>query len=181
MNYEAFFFETKGVSSISASTKQFEFVLVNAPELNRFCSIQGPDVTSFSEQLSIPGNLALTMEERKFCNIYGCAFPNLSGDAQLVIPKWNYQDQSKNNSSKTSASSYSHLAVFLRDAPPIQISNLWQMVGTQYKKLITLDQTKADVNKVVWLSTSGMGVSYLHFRFDSRPKYYTFEEFAREK
>lgn len=28
-----------------------------------------------------------------------------------------------------------------------------------------------------WLSTSGLGVSYLHVRIDSRPKYYSFDEY----
>jgi len=28
-----------------------------------------------------------------------------------------------------------------------------------------------------WLSTSGLGVSYLHVRIDKRPKYYSFDEY----
>ena len=34
--------------------------------------------------------------------------------------------------------------------------------------------------KPVWLSTSGMGVAWLHFRLDQRPKYYTYRAFAEE-
>ena len=32
--------------------------------------------------------------------------------------------------------------------------------------------------KKVWMSTSGLGVYWLHVRLDSRPKYYQFAEFA---
>lgn len=32
----------------------------------------------------------------------------------------------------------------------------------------------------VWLSTSGLGVYWLHFRIDARPKYYQYSEFAAE-
>jgi hypothetical protein len=34
--------------------------------------------------------------------------------------------------------------------------------------------------KPVWFSTSGMGVAWLHFRLDERPKYYTYRAFAEE-
>ena len=30
----------------------------------------------------------------------------------------------------------------------------------------------------VWMSTSGAGVSWLHIRLDSRPKYYQYRPFA---
>ena len=30
----------------------------------------------------------------------------------------------------------------------------------------------------VWVSTAGMGVSWLHVRFDSRPKYYRWGEYT---
>jgi hypothetical protein len=32
-------------------------------------------------------------------------------------------------------------------------------------------------SKVVWLSTAGAGVSWLHVRLDDRPKYYQFEPY----
>jgi hypothetical protein len=31
-----------------------------------------------------------------------------------------------------------------------------------------------------WLSTSGLGISYLHVRIDKRPKYYSHQEYLTE-
>lgn len=168
--YEAFFFETKGVSSKTASKKQFEFVLVNAPSLKSFCQINGPDLNSFAEQLSAPTTTSTIQDNTN--NEYGCSFGNLSGDAQLVAPKWDLKLPHT-----PSPSAYAHLASFLREAPKIQIASIWNMVAKQYVSVIT---NKQDNEKVVWLSTSGMGVSYLHFRLDERPKYYTFHQFKKE-
>ncbi len=59
---------------------------------------------------------------------------------------------------------YTHLGRFLRGAPPVQIDSFWQAVGRAMKQRVSASP--------VWLSTAGMGVSWLHLRLDSRPKYY---------
>lgn len=88
------------------------------------------------------------------------AFSNLGKDAYLVVPC---------PCGPTSA--YGHLASFTREAPESQQHEIWQTVGRsmQQQQLGT---------KPIWLSTAGMGVSWLHIRLDSRPKYYSFRPYA---
>ena len=82
-------------------------------------------------------------------------FPNLGKDALLVVP-----------SPVVSLSAYPHLAAFVRNAPASQIHTLWQAVGKVMEKQVD--------DQPVWLSTSGLGVYWLHIRLDSRPKYYQY-------
>jgi hypothetical protein len=83
------------------------------------------------------------------------SFANLGGDAQLVVP-----------CPLSASSEYPHLAEFLRTAPDEQIEALWQQVGLQAEKTIS--------DKNTWISTAGAGVAWLHVRFDSFPKYYSY-------
>jgi len=152
VSYPAFFFETKGTSSKSAAEKQFEFVLVNSPELHKFC--ERPDPHAFAEHLQCLPNEATC-----------CSFKSLGGDAILVAPRSNKED--------TSELIYSNLGVFLQGASDIEIEQFWRLVGEKYKYSLLSD-------KSVWLSTSGLGVAWLHMRIDSRPKYYTFKLFKDE-
>jgi hypothetical protein len=87
-------------------------------------------------------------------------FENLSKDATLVVP-----------SPRASESAYAHLAAFMRHAPDSQKHSLWRIVGH------TLQQQLSD--RPLWLSTAGGGVSWLHVRLDSRPKYYGFQPYKR--
>lgn len=80
------------------------------------------------------------------------SFTNLGGDAVLIAP------------CPVDGNSYPHLLAFLRTAPPWQTAHFWQK---------TAEETLRRINwKPVWLSTSGLGVYWLHVRLDSRPKYY---------
>jgi hypothetical protein len=82
-------------------------------------------------------------------------FPNLGGDAVLVVPR-----------PMGPPSAYAHLAAFVRQAPPSQIESLWQRVGRAVRANVGTQPR--------WVSTAGMGVSWLHVRIDSYPKYYRF-------
>lgn len=82
------------------------------------------------------------------------AFPNLGRNAQLVVP-----------CPRHSKEIYTHLGSFIRNAPYSQIDAFWESVG-----LNLLEQIN---EKPLWLSTSGLGVYWLHVRLDQRPKYYT--------
>lgn len=160
--YQALFFETKGVTSISASSKQFEFVTVDAPRLYKFCQTH-LDPDAFSDYLN---PLPLTEP--------GASFSNLGGTAHLIAPKsWN-EEQDEDGDDKNHM--YAHLASFLRHAKEEQILGLWHMVGNEYLRSI---QSSSSTNPV-WLSTSGTGVAWLHFRLDQKPKYYTYMPFAKE-
>lgn len=86
------------------------------------------------------------------------AFPNLGGDALLLVP-----------TPQSHPACYAHMARFVRDAPVAQIHAFWQRLGK-----IMLEQVS---NDPLWLSTAGLGVSWLHLRLDSRPKYYRYEPY----
>ena len=90
------------------------------------------------------------------------SFPNLGGDALLIAPR-----------PRSAEDAYPHLAAFSRRAPSEQQHALWQEVGE------VVAQNLSD--HPLWLSTSGLGVAWLHVRLDSRPKYYTFQPYRNTK
>lgn len=81
-------------------------------------------------------------------------FPNLGKNAQLVVP-----------CPRHSKEIYTHLGSFIRNAPYPQIDVFWKKIGLKMLEQIN--------KKHLWLSTSGLGVYWLHVRLDQRPKYYT--------
>lgn len=87
------------------------------------------------------------------------AFTNLGKDATLVVPR-----------PMGAEAAYGHLAAFVRHAPEAQKHELWRVVGREMESRLG--------EEPVWLNTAGMGVSWLHVRLDSRPKYYGFREYA---
>lgn len=82
-------------------------------------------------------------------------FSNLGGDAALVAP-----------CPIAPPSAYGHIAAFVRKAPEAQRHAFWQAVGAALED--RLDP------RPMWLSTSGLGVAWLHARLDSHPKYYQY-------
>jgi hypothetical protein len=85
-------------------------------------------------------------------------FENLSGDAELVVPR-----------PITTESIYSHFAIFLRNAPQEQAHQLFVILADAMKNKIGYEP--------IWISTSGLGVYWLHIRLDKRPKYYTYQPY----
>ena len=141
--YDSYFWEVPPVTS-STVNQPFEFVVVEGASLE----FLRPDPKPFA------GHFAARVGASVI------DFPNLGGDALLVVP--------------TPASSdthcYAHLGRFLREAPPAQVDAFWQTVGRAMKQRIS--------SSPLWLSTAGMGVSWLHLRLDSRPKYYRHRAYA---
>jgi hypothetical protein len=88
-------------------------------------------------------------------------FPNLGGDVVLVVP-----------APLADEDCYTHLARFLREAPGSQVDALWRCAGLAMRDRISSAPS--------WLSTAGMGVSWLHLRLDSRPKYYRHEPYRTQ-
>jgi hypothetical protein len=80
-------------------------------------------------------------------------FESLRRDAVLVAP---YPHAAQD--------SYTHLAAFMRKAPAVQIDQVWSAVAHAVESRLG--------ERPIWLSTAGLGVSWLHIRVDSRPKYY---------
>lgn len=79
-------------------------------------------------------------------------FPNLSGDALLVIPK--------------ATGNYGHIAAFCRLASVDLQQALWKRVGE-------IAQNAIEKEDSIWCNTHGHGVRWMHVRFDQVLKYFT--------
>lgn len=141
--FSAYRWETPPITSGTAN-RQFEFVLLNCPELART-----PDPKTYTDHFNTDDS-----------NDGIVVFRNLGKDALLVVPSPRGPD-----------SAYSHLAAFMRGAPDSQKHALWCIVGQTMQQQIT--------DRPLWLNTAGGGVSWLHVRLDSRPKYYGFGPYKR--
>lgn len=86
-------------------------------------------------------------------------FENLGGDALLVVPCPTGPENV-----------YPHLAAFMRGAPAAQRHELFVTLASALERRIC--------DKPLWVSTSGLGVYWLHIRLDARPKYYTFQAYT---
>jgi len=86
-------------------------------------------------------------------------FPNISRDALLVAP-----------CPVAPLAAYPHLAAFARSAPEQQRREFWRQVGEAVGRRLS--------DRALWVSTSGMGVYWLHVRLDSRPKYYNWRPYT---
>jgi hypothetical protein len=82
------------------------------------------------------------------------SFQNLGGDAELVVP-----------TDRGEGVDHAHLASFLRTASAGQRRELWRLVAQTMGARLARGVP-------FWLSTAGLGVAWLHVRFDDRPKYY---------
>jgi len=87
-------------------------------------------------------------------------FENLGGDATLIVP-----------CPRAAPSAYLHLAAFLREAPAEQREALLAEVGRAARERLGVAP--------FWLSTSGLGVAWVHVRIDLRPKYYQYTPYRR--
>jgi hypothetical protein len=106
----------------------------------------------------------------------GCVFQNLGGDAILVAPN-NWSSSNKSEQPSSSTSSYcAHLANFIREASEEQIIQLWRLVAETLQERLLLETTSNNTIPI-WFSTAGTGVAWLHFRLDTRPKYYLYHPF----
>jgi hypothetical protein len=82
-------------------------------------------------------------------------FENLGKDAVLVVPR-----------KHTNQTAYTHFAAFIRNAPNAQHHELFQRIGEALEERLS--------DQPLWVSTSGLGVYWLHIRLDFRPKYYSY-------
>ena len=136
--FKAYRWETPGVT-IETLNRDFEFVLLRYDAL-----IRRVDTKSFAEYFD--------------SSVEVVTFPNLSGDAVLVVP-----------CPVAESAVYGHLASFVRGAPESQGRSLWQSTANAMLQRIS--------DRPVWLSTAGMGVSWLHVRLDKSPKYYGYQPY----
>ena len=86
------------------------------------------------------------------------AFENLGRDAELIVP-----------CPVAAQAIYTHVSSFIRNAPEHQKHNLFTTLAGSLRKRIH--------DRPTWVSTSGLGVYWLHIRLDSNPKYYSYQEY----
>ena len=136
--YRSIFFETKGVTRDSVKRKQFEFVAVDAPSLERMADEKAPDEYTFASFLS---NLPT--------HAIGAVFENLGKDATLIAPR---------RIDGLDPKIYSHLSSFLRMVPSHYSIRFWRLVSRTY--LTVVDHRGGSTT---WLSTSGLGGEYYYY------------------
>jgi len=137
--FETYFFETPPATESSLDST-FEFILANAVELKGVTE----DTEAFREHFD-------------GCTESVTSFPNLGGDALMVVP-----------CPSSHATHFSSLGAFMSTASNDQVEAFWSRVGSE-----ALNHWRRRKGEKVWMSTSGLGVYWLHLRLDSRPKYYT--------
>ena len=140
--FPAYFWETPPVTR-TTMTQEFEFVLVDSKSLYGVHT----DQQAFSNHFASAEPGASVIE-----------FPNLGGDATLVVP-----------CPVGPLSAYSQISTFTHQAPDDQQHQLWIMVGAALERQLGA--------QAIWISTSGLGIYWLHIRLDSSPKYYTHEPY----
>ncbi len=89
------------------------------------------------------------------------SFRNLGGDALLVAPK-----------PMAAPDAYGHIGAFVRLAPPRQRHRLFQTLADAILRMLK------DTEGPIWISTSGLGVPWVHVRLDTHPKYYSYPPYA---
>lgn len=90
------------------------------------------------------------------------SFLNLGGDAVLIVPR-----------QISGLDCYGHFAAFVREAPREQQHALFQILADETDKLL-------NAGRRFWISTSGLGVPWVHVRLDSFPKYYQYRSYAED-
>lgn len=131
----------------------WETPAITPDSLNRdfeFVLVDSPQLASVKPDPQTFSDYFLAAQE----NAQIVTFTNLANDATLIAP-----------CPCSHLATYPHLAAFSRMAPMEQQHALWQTVGRTLKYRIG--------DNPVWISTSGLGVYWLHIRLDSTPKYYT--------
>ena len=88
------------------------------------------------------------------------ASENLGRDAKLIVPR-----------PLASKNIYAHFATFIRHAPDDQKHALFITLGKSLSRRIG--------DRPTWVSTSGLGVYWLHIRLDTRPKYYSYPPYKQ--
>jgi hypothetical protein len=91
-------------------------------------------------------------------------FDNLGGDALLIVPR-----------KIADADCYGHIAAFLRRAPREQQHALFRCLALETEKRLAASRER------FWVSTSGLGVPWVHVRLDQRPKYYQYARYKEDQ
>ena len=133
---------------------------IKQPFMWRCNSITKEMNTEFKNEFIINNSLPKEQDYTPFLkkiknnqNKYVFAFENLSKDTILVVPT------PRNNKS------FAHIKQFIDEASSLQQKEFWKYVANECKKMLKKHDR-------IWVSTHGLGVSYLHIRISYKPKYY---------
>ena len=143
-------------------------MLLNAPAL---AATEEADPSPFQEHFS--HNQPKKDDENEDKSI--CVFPNLGKDALLVVPTPTHGKEEEEVEK-----GYVHLLSFLRSTsiPPSTKHALIQRVAqVTLARCRAKEEEEGEARGWVWVSTSGLGVAWLHVRVEDRPKYYTCQEY----
>ncbi len=128
----------------------------NLKQAYEFVLVNSPQLSNVSADLK--PFLAQFKSKKSRQNVI--AFENLGKDAELIVP-----------CPIVTESHYAHFATFVRNAPKDQIHELFIVLANSLEIKIG--------NKPTWVSTSGLGVYWLHVRLDTRPKYYSYQSYKQ--
>jgi len=156
---------------LMATSRSFRVAVIDMLERSAYSAyfFQTPVATPVDsikfrvELVDAPSLVDAAVDESTFagaqsrCTGLACSFENLGRDAVLVTPT---------PRRGVATSYYSSVAPFFRHATSAQKHALLKEVGR-------VAQGQMERWGVAWVSTSGSGVHWLHFRVERTPKYYT--------
>jgi hypothetical protein len=162
MPFNAYFFECIPISHNTKLSTLFEFVLINSNEL----STKRYDDTVFKSHFHDWDHHS---NGAKLISV----FDNLGRDALLISPCPPPLIESSSSLIQLNRQDYTHLAAFIKRGDSRQIKLLFKESVYHLNQMLN----SMPKSKILWLSTNGLGVSWLHIRIDEIPKYYTYEEY----
>jgi len=139
------------VGRAAASSNSLRFCVTRA----RILEGAAPDFTAFSEHFQAAASADVV------------TFPNLGGDAILIAP------------TPKGRQNFASLSTWLRETRDNEGSRdaVLEAVGKALVSRVE-QQCTTKSTSTIWVSTSGAGVSWLHFRIDNYPKYYTNQRYV---
>lgn len=151
VSFQGYFWELPAIISYCVYEKPFEFVIINSQAHVKNGSL--PDPRPFQEHMIEDGI---------------CVFNNKGKDATLIVPciKLDKKEKIGGLDFRTKYRCYAHIANFVRYASDNEISEF-------FKSMAAIVMEKISEGYALWVSTSGLGVNWLHIRIDNVPKYYT--------
>eukprot|EP01036_Dinobryon_divergens_P028390 gene28390-37324_t len=182
----AIFLECAPFSSANIDKKQFEFVIIPAPVLDRNRIDIAPFFDKFVSSFNSTGKKVTV-------------FQNLDHSSSLIVPcpvdqRGNLADPKTIRRDYDHLQYMTHLTSFIRgpanrsgefrassELHKTQIVSLWEALGREARRLSDISSRSKDEDKPYWISTDGRGVSWLHLRIDPSPKYYKFSEYTTHK
>ena len=121
-----------------------------------FVTIRAPGLANSEDRSPFNAHLASCLNGAR-------DFGNLGRDAVLIAP-----------CGSKGKGTFAHLAVFVRTARDDQQSTFWRRVGAALNR--TLQERGSSPT---WVSTEGSGVSWVHLRLDTAPKYFHHDAFRK--